>query len=279
MKKKIVVIVSLIITVIGTSAFIVKQSTGMVGKTGAPGEGDCSSCHSGGSGVTTVSITGSPAFTSNQYNPGQTYTVSVEVSSTTLTKFGFDCAILDGTSSGATNAGTMTAISGSSQVQTSGTRKNATHTTPGSGSPSSKIFTFKWVAPASGTAAIYAAGLAVNSDGNTTGDKVNTNSLILTSSGVTGIQSLDIKPLALSIFPNPVMSHFNLTYNLSQEGVIKATLYNLEGKELNTLFTENQQAGEHHKTLMMDANLSSGIYLVKLSLNNTIIGEERIIKN
>jgi hypothetical protein len=79
MKKHLLILIISVLIFTGTSAFVWVSSSGIAGQTGAPGEGTCSGCHSGGGGVTTVSISAVPAFTNNEYVAGQTYTLSIIV--------------------------------------------------------------------------------------------------------------------------------------------------------------------------------------------------------
>lgn len=280
MKKHLIIICSLSAIFLTTSAFIIKYSTGIAGRTGSPGESTCSSCHSSGSGVTTTSITGSPAFTGNQYIPGQTYTVSITVASTTLSHFGFDCEILNGTTSSSTNAGTITAISGSSQTMNSGSRKNAVHisTATGSGSPSSKTFNFKWVAPLSGNAVIYTAGLAVNNNGSDgSGDLVKTATLSLTPNTTTGVTEV-AGITGISVYPNPSKDNLSIDYYLLKDGKVTISLYDLQGKELESMMNETQSAGSHTGQFKYSAAIESGVYFLKIALDQQVIAQRMIIK-
>lgn len=274
-------IVSLVFVVISSSAFIIKNSTGKAGFAGNPGSPNCSFCHFGGTGITTVSISGTPSFTNNQYIPGQTYTINITVSSTTLSHFGFDCVALTGTTTAEINAGTMTAISGSSQILLSNSKNNAVQiaTESGIGSPSSKTFLFEWTAPQSGTAAFYTSGLAVNNNGTYgIGDLGDTTSLILNSNIDAGIKSIEEIATTLSIFPNPSTEIISFQYNLITGGKVKADLYNLQGKEVSVLFNTQQTAGHQTKTVLYPNDISAGIYLIKLSVNGKYIAEKMIIK-
>lgn len=281
LRKNIIVIFLMGFLVIATSAFIIKNSTGKAGFAGNPGSADCSFCHFNGTGVTTVSITGMPAFINDQYLPGQTYTVNVTVNSTTLNYFGFDCVVLNGTTSTAVNAGTMTAILGSSQILTSNLKTNAVQTMAeiGSGNPFSKTFMFEWTAPNSGTAAIYAAGLAVNNNGTYgSGDLGSTTSLVLTSSIDAGIKSISELNKVVSVFPNPSAESISLQYSLIIGGKAKAILHNLQGTEVAVLFNDQQSPGSHTKTILYPNNVMPGMYLLKLTLNGKQILEKMIIK-
>ncbi len=280
MKKHVIAICSLGTVLIVTSAFVVKYSTGIAGKTGSPGESTCASCHYSGTGVTSTSITGNPAFTGNQYVPGQTYTVSVIVSSTALSNFGFDCEILNGTTSSAANSGNISAISGSSRILNSGSRTNATHiyTAAGTGSPSSTTFNFQWVAPLSGNAVIYAAGLAVNNDGSAgPGDLVKTATLSLTPNTNTNINEA-IGFTAVNIYPNPSKDNLSIDYYLLKDGEVNISLYDLQGKELWQLVSGAQATGPHSSKYVYPAHLESGVYFLKLSLNHQEITQRLIIK-
>jgi hypothetical protein len=278
MKKNLLIIGTLSIVAVTTSAFIIKQHTGMAGKTGSGGELTCTNCHTPNAAVATISITGTPAFTGNQYVPGQTYTVNIKVASPTLAAFGFGCEILNGTSAGATNIGTMTGIAPLTQILLSGTRNNATHINTTFGLGNTKTFTFKWIAPSTGSAYIYAAGLASNNDANeTVGDAVKTASLVLTSGSV-GLVNVEANAASLTVFPNPSEDNLTIQYSLVNDGNVKASLYNLQGKEICVLFNADQTSGLHTKTIIYPNDVASGVYLVKLSSNGSELVEKMIIK-
>ena len=278
MKKNLLLISTLTVIAVTTSAFIIKQSSGMAGKTGSGGEATCTDCHVPNAAVATVTISGTPAFTSNQYVPGLTYTVNVQVASPTLSAFGFGCEILNGTTAGATSIGLMSAIAPLTHILPSGTRDNATHVNTTFGLGNTKTFTFKWVAPLTGNAYIYAAGLAANNDGNENiGDAVKTASLALTA-GPVGVVNIEANAASLTVYPNPSEDNLSLQYSLVNDGNIKASLYNLQGKEICVLFNGNQTAGLHTKTIIYPNDVASGVYLVKLSSNGKDLVEKMIIK-
>ena len=135
MKKALLVSGTALITSVLTTSFIMKWSSGIPGRTGSPGETTCTACHGGGSGITLVNISATPAFISNQYVPGTTYTVNVSVTNNPYSKFGFGCEILDASSN--TDAGIMlTPLVGVQFLTASNGRINAVHTSPKSGTGS-----------------------------------------------------------------------------------------------------------------------------------------------
>lgn len=278
MKKNLLITSTLTIIAITTSAFILKYSTGIAGKTGSGGEVTCTNCHTPSTVVATVSISGTPAFTSNQYVPGQTYTVNVSVASPSLSAFGFGCEILNGTTAGATSIGLMSGISPLSHILPFGTRDNATHVNTTFGLGNTKTFTFKWIAPTTGNAYIYTSGLAANNNGSSGGDAVATASLVLTASPV-GLINIEENATSLTVFPNPSQDNLTLQYSLVNDGSVKAALHNLQGKEICVLFNANQTAGLHSKTVIYPNDLANGVYLIKLSANGKDLIEKMIIKN
>jgi hypothetical protein len=162
------------------------SSTGIAGRTGSPGETNCSSCHStypinsvGGS----VTLN-NPNMPGNVYTPGQTYSMSVTVARTGVNLFGFG---LEALNAAGQNAGILNVTdAASTQIKnatiTGISRRNLVHTAGGGSGAGSKTFNFSWTAPAVGTGAVtfYFAGNCVNGNTLTSGDYVYTGSLSLT---------------------------------------------------------------------------------------------------
>ncbi|MFM7682216.1 MAG: choice-of-anchor V domain-containing protein, partial [Bacteroidota bacterium] len=119
------------------------------GKTGAPGEQNCTQCHSGNTqdgsneNVLTLLDGTTPVTT---YSPGQQYTVTLSMSSNPVKK-GFQATAL--TSANAM-AGIFTGQSGNTSINGS-SKKYANHTSTSNTSSSAPIWTWTWTAPASGT--------------------------------------------------------------------------------------------------------------------------------
>ena len=274
MKKYILLVLLLSATFISTTAFIF-YSSGIAGYTSSPSEGTCTTCHGGGTGISTVSITSIPAFTGNHYTPGATYTINVNVQNSGYTKFGFGCEILNSSN---TNAGSMTtALTGVKFLTASNGRKNATHTITKSGTGGVTSFSFIWVAPSIGTTTIYSSGIAVNFDGSTNGDQVGSTSLALTPSAT------DIKEASytgftnISIFPNPIVSKFKINYNIATDNDVKVGLFDVQGKLVNELINEKQSSGDHVLNLTLPEGLSKGIYIIKLVCNSNTTAQRLLI--
>lgn len=166
-----------------------RASSGGSGNTGAPGEGTCASCHSGGSFGASLTIQVFNAGTTTpvtNYMPGTTYDLKVTVSNSSGAPAGYGFQMVALKNSTNTNTGTWTTPGSNTKIGTAGSRSYVEHGVGGTYS-ASNIFTTKWVAPASGTGSVtfYSAGNVVNGNGGTSGDSP-TSSVSLTLSEFVG---------------------------------------------------------------------------------------------
>ncbi len=129
--------------------------------TGAPGEQTCVRCHSGtalnaGGGSVTISA-------GSSYAPGVKQRLTVTVVDAAMRRFGFQLS---------TTSGTLAAVDSNVRI-TSG---YANQTSAGTAVSAYEV---DWTpaASATGTVTLHAAGLAANSDGRVSGDRVYTTSL------------------------------------------------------------------------------------------------------
>jgi len=152
------------------------------GHTNAPGEGNCTACHTSfdlNSGSGDVQITGLPAT----YTPGQQINVTVRVNQADAVIYGFQLTAIDSTGQ---TAGTFTLPeSGGNRMQIQPgiigtfTRSYIEHTSEGltNGQFGFNSWTFIWTAPLqpAGKIDFFVAGNAANSDGSTSGDNIYTS--------------------------------------------------------------------------------------------------------
>lgn len=143
-------------------------------KTGAPNEGTCRDCHvgndldtSGGSLMLTIPET---------YQPGEVYTIIVNLSRAGQSKWGFEMTALD--ADGA-RAGSFTVdAAANTQLTETNSKQYIQHTTAGTaaGTNDAHSWEFEWTAPDAdiGPITFYAAGNAANNDSGTTGDYIYT---------------------------------------------------------------------------------------------------------
>jgi len=215
---------------------------------------NCTQCHGGtaNSGSGNLTIDGP-----DEYEPGETYTITVDVNDESSSKFGFQAIAVD-----ESNMVSGTFMTGTDQgTYKDGNNEYIQHNTPSSDGS----FTFDWTAPASeaGTITLYAAGNASNSDNKVDGDMIYTNSHTMAVAGGTGIghkQSDEI-----SVFPNPSNGQFSVTFgNLVASNV---RIYNLSGEVVYdeevataTINIEGLNVGIY----ILKANTASGTYTKKL---------------
>lgn len=265
--KKILVISSMLLAVLFFTAGT-NQSSGMVGYTGSPGEGTCASCHTGGlnSGGGNIVISASPAFTNNMYVPNTTYNITVTVSETGKSLFGFDFEALNGSN---TTAGNIT-VTDAIKTQTSiiSNRNSILHKKNAGATSNSATFTFDWTAPASGAVNFYAAGIAANGNKNDgSGDNVYKTTLQL-SDGSTSVGELDNSHV--SVFPNPVSDNLHLQMNVPSTELVNIEIQNIEGKAVKVLGAQVISEGEYFNSFYV-GDISSGVYVLKATSNNGVV--------
>lgn len=239
-------------------------------RTGAPSEGTCGDCHSGGSFTGSLEIIGLPS----SINAGDAYNITVRVTNLTgnASKAGFQLVALNGNN---TNAGNLIALSSDHGTTTSGGRKYVDHR-GGKLLDASKQaeWTFQWVAPSdpNGTSiTMYCAALMANGNGNNTGD----NYILKSMSGT--IVNI-VTPVEVTL------TGTNLTCNQSNDGTATANPsggippYTFKWSGAKTTQTiENLSAGTYHVTVTdMASQTASGQIAITQpqALNVALSGEK-----
>nr|NQU93195.1 T9SS type A sorting domain-containing protein [Bacteroidota bacterium] len=69
-------------------------------------------------------------------------------------------------------------------------------------------------------------------------------------------------------FPNPFYAQTTIDYFIASAGMVCLGLYDIQGKKIQNLFEGFQQEGDHKYNLLAN-KLSSGIYFVKINVDNT----------
>jgi hypothetical protein len=68
-------------------------------------------------------------------------------------------------------------------------------------------------------------------------------------------------------YPNPFNPTTNIKFDVSQSGFVKLVVYDLLGREINTLVNENVKAGEYEVSFNA-LTLPSGVYFYRLIVTN-----------
>ncbi|MFV1885141.1 MAG: T9SS type A sorting domain-containing protein [Balneola sp.] len=77
-------------------------------------------------------------------------------------------------------------------------------------------------------------------------------------------------------YPNPFNPSTNISFELTESGPVKLTIYNLLGQEISTLVNERLNAGSYDFTF--DASgLASGIYLYRIQSNSMVLTKKMML--
>lgn len=170
------------------------------GYTGAPGDNNCTECHSGSvnNGINVSSFTSS--IPSTGYVPGQTYSCTLAVNSS-RNKHGFELMAVN--TIGGTNVGTFVA---NTQVKTLSGGKRVTHKSSSTSGTGGRTWVFDWTAPSTGqdTICFYYAVNATNSNFSSSGDSTFISSVCISQNVSTDVYNVSTSSNAWSAYPNPL---------------------------------------------------------------------------
>lgn len=85
----------------------------------------------------------------------------------------------------------------------------------------------------------------------------------ITIKGSTNIKTVTVSENTLSAYPNPFSEYVNVSYVLKENTLVDVSIYNSEGKKIETYVRAVKAKGEQKLTLNT-ANLSKGIYVINL---------------
>lgn len=236
------------------------------GRTGAPGDGTCTQCHSGtvqsGSGFNSVTLMHA-GNSVTEYETSTTYQVQVTMA-TNNPKNGFEIVALNPNN---TLAGTI-AITDATNTKSivSGGKTRVTQKLAGVGLNS---WTFNWTSPATnvGTVTFYLATNQTNSSSSSTGDVIRTSQHQFGSQA--SVEEITSK-IETSIGYQPNTNSLNIQLDSKVDGSVYVNVVDLNGK---SVFTENVgtvSAGESSLSVRLDNELNSGIYMVHVSVDNNM---------
>ena len=88
--------------------------------------------------------------------------------------------------------------------------------------------------------------------------------------------SLTNMPTEVSLspaYPNPFNPSTNLSYTVPQDGSVKLSVYDINGRLVENLVNSYQQAGSYN-AVWNASNISSGVYFVRLSASSEILTQK-----
>lgn len=226
---------------------------------GAPGEGNCSACHSSPVNPDIPDLHFEAGNNDSVYVPGNTYLVHIKIKRSGHNKFGFVCSSLDTNNNSKGAFGLInTAIT---RTYTLGGRNYVSHTPCGADSQDSMTWTYNWTAPVTnaGKIKIYMSMLVANHDEALTGDTTYTRILTLTPSINNAVENLKAGSAAM-IYPTPFNDAFQIDFSSENIGQIKQVLlYSSTGKLIDSFETNSNKI-----THSLNPNLPSGLYFVRI---------------
>jgi hypothetical protein len=252
--------------------FIEKASSSVnppAARTGAPGESNCTICHSG----TTQSATGNIDLTfsgaGNEYVVGQTYTITISIAAGA--KNGFQMTILDNTD---TKAGTFT--SGTNYgVTTSAGRQYARHNV----SAGVTSWTINWTAPSTdvGDLTLYFAFNKSNNANNSAGDIIYLGQFNIASAVFNTITEHEKMDQQIRMWYDPFAGSLHYNFTIEESADITLNVQDLSGKLIFQKKSGVLEPGEHQNNILLTERPLPGIYVVSLFVNNQVYNRKILI--
>lgn len=237
------------------------------GKTGAPGEGNCTDCHSGSTqdgSTENVFILLNSSFTPvTSYVPGQSYTASVTMNSNP-TKKGFQAIALNASNA---MAGNFTGVAGNTAISTSGTKKYANHTSA-SNTSTTTTWGWTWVAPTTDATNVtfYVATNAANNNGANSGDVIYLSQHVITSTA--GIEEQEQEDANFTVGYSAENNAVVINFTNFSAGDMFLNLIDLNGKSVFSHDLGGALIGKVNQTVVLPSEIKNGIYVAHLFVNN-----------
>jgi hypothetical protein len=251
------------------------------GRTNAPGEGNCTACHSTfplNSGDGSLSIAGIGAT----YRPDEVYTLALTLADPEASRWGFELTILD--DAGA-SVGTVSPLDGTTQTSTNGDRDYVKQTSSGSapGTPDQQTWQFQWVAPTidTGEVVLYVAGNAANNNGSSSGDHIYATAFAFGEEEIVGVGDVPLAARLLPNYPNPFNPLTTIAFELPSDQAVRLTIYGVDGRRITTLVDGVRPAGLNEVrwdgTDRTGGAVPSGTYLYRLESGSTVTARRMVL--
>ena len=146
-----------------------------------------------------------------------------------------------------------------------------THLAPKAPVSDTVTFTFRYVAPLSGSKdTLFSTANSVNGNNGTSGDFWNFGqSKVINLTNVLGISenTNTISNFKLNQnYPNPFNPSTKINFQMNKNGLVKLSVFNSKGNLVKSLLNERKNAGEYSVDFN-GSGFSSGVYYYKLEVN------------
>lgn len=246
------------------------------GKTGAPGEQNCTSCHAGtaqngaNENILTLLDGTNPVTT---YTPGQQYTVTLAMSSNPVKK-GFQSTALK---TGNTMAGSFTGQAGNTTINGS-TKKYANHTSTSNTSSTAPAWTWTWTAPAagSGNVTFYVATNKANNNNNDNGDVIYLSQHIYSEASSAGIDENQTESIQIYFDGNSNSLHAN--FDALSVNATSLKLIDISGKVINNTTLGTSEIGKNTREIQLNKSLMAGTYIATLEIGRKVYSKKIVVQ-
>lgn len=233
-------------------------------RTGAPGENNCTQCHSGSTFSAFGNINYAFSNPLNEYYPDSTYTIDIGTNNSVN---GFEMTILDANTF---QAGTFT--SGlESNVLNSGFRQYIRHS-----NPNTTNWTFQWTAPSTnvGNLTVYYAFNKSNNSGTSSGDSIFLGQETIFISSSIGLTDYEKLQNGFNVFFNPNKKEIQLSFKPLQSSRVMVHVQDINGR---LIFKEDfgiLNAKHHQKQIQQIEFQAKGVYIVSLFIDNYVLNQK-----
>lgn len=237
--------------------------------TGAPGEVNCTQCHSGttldGSSENDLSVLNAQFQPVTSYNPGEAYTVSLSLTSDPAKK-GFSSTVLDGTN---TMAGTVVGSGiGGTQDFTGGSRQYVSHTSS-SNTDATTLWAWTWTAPATnvGDVTFYVASNVTNDNGATSGDMIYLSQHTLGS--IASVDGPELEAQSFKAGYNASENKVVMDFTSLTSGEMHFNLVDMNGRSVYNQRLSKSLIGKNKQVVALPQEINNGMYIATLFVGNT----------
>ncbi len=246
------------------------------GKTGAPGEQNCTACHTGTpqDGTTENNLTVLSGVTPiTAYVPGTTYSVALMMTSSPAKK-GFQATAL--TSSGVM-AGTFTGTAGNTAINTASSKSYANHTAT-SNTNATSLWGWSWTAPSldMGDITFYVATNKTNSSTTTAGDVIYLSQHVITST--LGLVEQTDNQSNFTVGYSQENNSVVLSFTTLSVGEMLLNLVDMNGRSVFHSELGTAQIGQNNQSIALPSDLKNGIYIANFFVNNKAMSAKIMIQ-
>ena len=243
------------------------------GRTGAPGEQNCTACHSGSvqadNGFNSITIEDGNGVVTD-YTPGSTYTVTVAMSTTNV-KNGFEITAFDPANA---MAGTFTVTDATNTKQVGTAKKYITHKLAGT---ALNTWSFNWTAPATnvGDVTFYLATNETNANSGSGGDVIRLTQFPI---GSTASLKENTDKYEVNVGFNPTTNGLQVVMESRITGEASINIVDLNGKSVQFEQLGDVAKGKNGYSVLLKNNLPAGTYIANIAVNNNFVTKKFVIQ-